>query len=73
MAVTVAMAGSDTQHGGHGASHQFGVGQGADWFPADRDFLTLSKDGKLLVEVQLNKGGSLKLSRAVARASLTQP
>jgi hypothetical protein len=48
----------------------FGIGQGADWFPADRDLLTLSKNGKLLVDVQLEKGGSLKLSRAVARATL---
>lgn len=47
-----------------------GIGIGADWFPADRDLLTT--DNKQLVDVILIKGGSLKLSRSIARATLTR-
>ncbi len=46
-----------------------GLGIGADWFPADRELLTT--DGKQLISVLLVHGGTLHLSRAVARAQLS--
>jgi hypothetical protein len=46
-----------------------GLGAGADWFPADRELLTT--DGKRLISVLLVRGGTLKLSRAIARATLS--
>ena len=49
------------------------LGQGADWFPADRELLTT--DGRRLVSVLLvrpphRRGAALRLARRVARATL---
>jgi hypothetical protein len=50
-----------------------GVGQGADWFPLDRELLTT--DGRRLISVKLvhsrkHASAALHLSMAVARATL---
>jgi hypothetical protein len=53
-----------------------GIGQGADWFPADRELL--ATDGRRLVTVTVLRsaagaGGALRLSRALARMTLARP
>jgi hypothetical protein len=53
-----------------------GIGQGADWFPDDRDLLTT--DGRRLIDVKLvrtalSARARLRLARAVALATLGEP
>ena len=53
----------------------FGIGQGADWFPADRELL--ATDGRKLVSVSVARSGmgerpALRLSRAVAKLTLAR-
>jgi hypothetical protein len=47
-----------------------GIGQGADWFPADRELL--ATDGRRLISVKLVHGGTLRLGRALARITLAR-
>ena len=52
-----------------------GIGQGADWFPADRE--VLATDARLLVSVKLVRSpppgrSALRLARVVAAATLRQ-
>jgi hypothetical protein len=47
-----------------------GIGQGADWFPADRELL--ATDGRRLVSVKLVHRGTLRLGRALAEITLAR-
>jgi hypothetical protein len=63
-------------HHGHAPRLLQGIGQGADWFPDDRQLLTT--DGRKLVSVtlvasSLSRAQELRLAEAVARSTLALP
>ena len=63
-------------HHGHAPRLLQGIGEGADWFPDDRQLLTT--DGRKLVSVtlvasSLSRAQELRLAEAIARATLALP